>query len=46
MKTHEECNAYLNTCTLSLTGKGCMTLPLKCEIIKLEEGCGLRSSIG
>ncbi|CAD8119494.1 unnamed protein product [Paramecium sonneborni] len=44
--THDDCNKYLNTCTLSLTGKGCMSLPLKCEIIKLEEGCRLRTSIG
>ncbi|CAD8089655.1 unnamed protein product [Paramecium primaurelia] len=46
IKTHEDCNNYLSTCTLSLIGKGCMSLPLKCEMILLEEGCRLRSSIG
>ncbi|CAK59269.1 unnamed protein product (macronuclear) [Paramecium tetraurelia] len=46
IKTHEDCNAYLSSCTLSKTGKGCMSLPLKCEMIELEEGCRLRQSIG
>ncbi|CAD8208762.1 unnamed protein product [Paramecium octaurelia] len=46
IKTHEGCNAYLSTCTLALSGKGCMSLPLQCEQIKLEEGCYLRQSIG
>ncbi|CAD8122235.1 unnamed protein product [Paramecium sonneborni] len=39
IKTHQECQDYLNSCTLSNLGYGCMNIPLKCEAITTKGGC-------
>lgn len=40
--THTDCQNYHSSCTLSNTGLGCVTLPIKCEAITIESACHIK----
>nr|AAS94225.1 surface antigen A [Paramecium tetraurelia] len=42
--SHADCQTYSSGCTLSNTGSGCVTLPLKCEAITIEAACQMKSN--
>ncbi|CAD8202267.1 unnamed protein product [Paramecium octaurelia] len=42
--SHSECQTYYSSCTLSNTGKGCVTLPIKCEAITIEAACKIKAN--
>ncbi|CAD8045475.1 unnamed protein product [Paramecium sonneborni] len=43
LKTHQECQNYLSSCTLNNTGSGCMIIPLKCQAIAIQESCQIKA---
>ncbi|CAD8109099.1 unnamed protein product [Paramecium primaurelia] len=43
--THQDCQTYDSSCTLSNTGVGCVPIPLKCEAIIIELACNVRLQV-